>query len=140
MSKEGVVAVHFFSKRDIEPDYSGYVDEYRFTPLTPSLEKALAVLAGGETCARRDEALELEELGYIKDLTFYLSSSFWFELTARGRRYADELAAYRERRDRWAAGREAERRRDMWLQFAQGIFTTLVGALIGAAATLAAVG
>ena len=57
-----------------------------------------------------------------------------------GRRYADELAAYRERRDRWAAVREAERKRDMWVQFTQGILTTLMGALIGAAATLAAVG
>lgn len=132
--------MHFFSKRDIEPDYSGYVDEYRFIPLTPSLEETLAEMAGGGTCARRDEALELEELGYIKNLTFYLASSFSFELTARGRRYADELAAYRERRDRWAAVREAERKRDMWVQFAQGILTTLMGALIGAAATLAAVG
>lgn len=132
--------MHFFSKRDIEPDYSGYVDEYRFIPLTPSLEETLAEMAGGGTCERRDEALELEELGYIKNLTFYLASSFSFELTARGRRYADELAAYRERRDRWAAVREAERKRDMWVQFAQGILTTLMGALIGAAATLAAVG
>lgn len=139
MSKEGIV-VHIFSKREIEPDYSGYVDEYRFIPLTPSLEETLAEMAGGGTCARRDEALELEELGYIKDLTFYLASSFSFELTARGRRYADELAAYRERRDRWAAVREAERKRDMWVQFTQGILTTLMGALIGAAATLAAVG
>lgn len=126
--------MHIFSKREIEPDYSGYVDEYRFTPLTPSLERALAELAGGETRARRDEALELEELGYIKDLTFYLASSFSFELTARGRRYADELAAYRERRDRWAAARAEEERRRGRSTFTREAAIALLSVVAGYAA------
>ncbi len=36
------MSVHVGSKREVAPDFSGYVDEYRFTPLTPSLERALA--------------------------------------------------------------------------------------------------
>ena len=126
--------MHIFSKREIEPDYSGYVDEYRFTPLTPSLERALAELAGGETRARRDEALELEELGYIKALTFSLASSFSFELTARGRRYADELAAYRERRDRWAAARAEEERRRGRSTFTREAAIALLSVVAGYAA------
>ncbi|WP_343008402.1 hypothetical protein [Parolsenella catena] len=88
---------------------------------------------------RRDEAEELEAMGYISDLTFYLAGAARFEVTSKGRRYADELASYRQRRDRWAADRESERRRDVWVQFAQGLITTTLGALIGAAATMAAV-
>ena len=139
LSKEGVPAVHIFSNRGIEPDYSGYVDEYRFTPLTPALEKALATMVKTRSFDRRDEAEELERLGYIRDLTFYLAGSCRFDVTAKGSRYAEELAAYRLRRDRWAESREAERKRDLWVQFAQGLITALVGAAIGAAATLAAV-
>lgn len=134
------MSVHVGSKREAAPDFSGYVDEYRFTPLTPALERALAQMVETGTLDGRDEAEELEALGYIRDLTFYLAGSFRFEVTAKGRRYAGELAAYRQRRDRWAADREAERRRDLWVQFAQGLITTLAGAILGAAATLAAVG
>lgn len=130
---------HRNSKRRTGPDYSGYVDEYRFIPLTPSLERALALMVDEHEIERRDEAEELESMGYISDLTFYLGNAYGFEVTAKGRRYADELAAYRSRRDRWANDREAERRRASWVQFAQGLITTLAGALIGAAATLAAV-
>ena len=78
-------------------------------------------------------------MGYISDLTFYLAGAARFEVTSKGMRYADELASYRQRRDRWAADRESERRRDVWVQFAQGLITTTLGALIGAAATMAAV-
>ena len=131
--------MHFFSKRDIEPDYSGYVDEYRFIPLTPSLEDALEKMVGGSLGDIRD-AVELERLGYIDGLERIIGSAVRYDVTPKGRRYAAEAEAYRDRRDRWAAGREAERKRDMWVQFAQGILTTLMGALIGAAATLAAVG
>ena len=134
------MAEHSDSKREIEPDYSGYVDEYRFIPLTPTLEKALARMVEKHEIESRDEAEELEGMGYIRDLTFYLGNAYSFEVTAKGKRYAGELVAYRQRRDRWAADREAERRRASWAQFAQGLITTLAGALIGAAATLAAVG
>lgn len=112
MQKEGVVVVHIFSKRDIEPDYSGYVDEYRFIPLTPSLEETLAEMVSKRTFSRKDEALELEELGYIRDLMFHTSTACTFRIAAKGRCYAAEAEAYRERRDRWAAARaEDERRR-----------------------------
>lgn len=131
--------LHKHPKREIGPDISGYVDEYRFTPITPSLERTLSQMVETGSFDGRDEAEELEAMGYVRDLTFYLAGSCRFEVTAKGRRYADELAAYRERRDRWAADREAERRRASWAQFAQGLTTTLFGALIGAAATLAAV-
>jgi len=133
------MSVHVGSKREVAPDFSGYVDEYRFTPLTPSLERALARMVETGSFDRRDEAEELEAMGYISDLTFYLTGVARFEVTSKGRRYAEELASYRQRRDRWAADREAERRRDQWVQFAQGLITTILGALIGAAATLAAV-
>lgn len=133
------MSVHVGSKREVGPDFSGYVDEYRFTPLTPSLERALAQMVETGSFDRRDEAEELEAMGYIRDLTFYLAGSFRFEVTAKGRRYAEELASYRQRRDQWATDREAERRRDVWVRFAQGLITTMLGALIGAAATLAAV-
>ena len=133
------MSVHVGSKREVAPDFSGYVDEYRFTPLTPSLERALARMVETGSVDRRDEAEELEAMGYISDLTFYLTGVARFEVTSKGRRYAEELASYRQRRDRWAADREAERRRDQWVQFAQGLITTILGALIGAAATLAAV-
>ena len=104
--------MHIFSKREIEPDYSGYVDEYRFIPLTPSLEEALGEMVRNRTFTRRDEALELEELGYIRDLMFNTSTACTFRIAAKGRRYAAEAEAYRERRDRWAAARaEDERRR-----------------------------
>lgn len=104
--------MHFFSKREIEPDYSGYVDEYRFIPLTPSLEEALGEMVRNRTFTRRDEALELEELGYIRDLMFNTSTACTFRIAAKGRRYAAEAEACGERRDRWAAARaEDERRR-----------------------------
>ena len=45
-AEEGA-AVHVISKRGLEPDYSGCVDEYCFTPLTPSLEDALEKMTGG---------------------------------------------------------------------------------------------
>lgn len=138
--QEAIMVEHSGSKREIEPDYSGYVDEYRFIPLTPSLEKALARMVEKHEIEGRDEARELEGMGYIRDLAFYLGNAYSFELTAKGRRYAGELAAYRQRRDRWAADRDAERKRNLWVQFAQGLITTLAGAAIGAAATLVAVG
>lgn len=120
------MSVHVGSKREVAPDFSGYVDEYRFTPLTPSLERALARMVETGSFDRRDEAEELEAMGYISDLTFYLAGVARFEVTSKGRRYAEELASYRRRRDRW-------------VQFAQGLVTALVGAAVGAAATLATV-
>lgn len=139
LSKEGVV-VHIFSKRDIEPDYSGYVDEYRFIPLTPSLEETLGEMVSDGTFSRRDEALELEELGYIRDLVFHLSSLVSFEVTARGRRYADEAAAYRDRRDRWAASRAEEERRRGRSVFMREAAIALLSAAAGSAAMLLATG
>lgn len=102
--------MHLFSKRDIEPDYSGYVDEYRFIPLTPSLEDALEKMVGGSLGDIRD-AVELERLGYIDGLERIIGSAVRYDVTPKGRRYADEAAAYRERRDRWVAARAEEERR-----------------------------
>ena len=131
---------HSGSKREIEPDYSGRVDEYRFMPLTPSPERALARMVGKREIEGRDEAGEPEGMGCIRGPAFRLGNACSFELTAKGKRHAGEPAAYRQRRDRWAADRDAERKGDLWAQFAQGPITTLAGAAIGAAATLAAVG
>ena len=47
--EEGLFVMHGSSKREIEPDYSGYVDEYRFIPLTPSLGAALATIVESVT-------------------------------------------------------------------------------------------
>lgn len=57
--------MHIFSKREIEPDYSGYVDEYRFIPLTPSLEDALEKMVGGSLGDIRDavEPYEFAPMG-----------------------------------------------------------------------------
>lgn len=132
--------MHFFSKREIEPDYSGYVDEYRFIPLTPSLEETLGEMVSEGTFSRRDEALELEELGYIRDLVFHLSSLVSFEVTARGRRYADEAAAYRDRRDRWAASRAEEARRRGRSVFIREAAIALLSAAAGSAAMWLATG
>lgn len=138
--KEGVVVVHFFSKRDVEPDYSGYVDEYRFIPLTPSLEETLGEMVSEGTFSRRDEALELEELGYIRNLVFHLSTLVSFEVTARGRRYAAEAEAYRERRDRWAAARAEEERRRGRSVFMREAAIALLSAAAGSAAMWLATG
>lgn len=48
------MSVHVGSKREVAPDFSGYVDEYRFTPLTPSLERALARMVETGSFDRRD--------------------------------------------------------------------------------------
>ena len=77
--------MHFFSKRDIEPDYSGYVDEYRFIPLTPSLEDALGKMVGGSLGDIRD-AVELERLGYIDGLERIIGSAVRYDVTPKGRR------------------------------------------------------
>ena len=132
--------MHIFSKREIEPDFSGYVDEYRFIPLTPSLEETLGEMVRDGTFSRRDEALELEELGYIRDLVFHMSTLVSFEVTARGRRYAAEAEAYRERRDRWAAARAEEERRRGRSVFMREAAIALLSAAAGSAAMWLATG
>ena len=135
MSKEGAV-VHFFSKRDIEPDYSGYVDEYRFIPLTPSLEDALEKMVGGSLGDIRD-AVELERLGYIDGLERIIGSAVRYDVTPKGRRYADEAAAYRERRDRWVAARSEEAAAAERSRFARDAAIAIVSAVLGAVASMA---
>lgn len=127
--------MHFFSKRDIEPDYSGYVDEYRFIPLTPSLEDALEKMVGGSLGDIRD-AVELERLGYIDGLERIIGSAVRYDVTPKGRRYADEAAAYRERRDRWAATRAEEERRRGRSVFMREAAIALLSVVAGYAAAL----
>lgn len=132
--------MHIFSKREIEPDFSGYVDEYRFIPLTPSLEETLGEMVRDGTFSRRDEALELEELGYIRDLVFHMSTLVSFEVTARGRRYAAEAEAYRDRRDRWGAARAEEERRRGRSVFLRDAAIALLSAAAGSVAMWLATG
>lgn len=54
-----------------EPDFSGYADLYGFTPLPTRLETTLAEMIDEGEFDSRENAVELEELGYVRDLVFY---------------------------------------------------------------------
>ena len=145
---------HDTPNQDYEPDLSGYVDEYRFVPLTPELEDALSRLvervddARGDTPRSEmrfhvksgdDECRELAGLGYLSELTAYVNGDILASITPRGSRYESEKAAYVERRDRWVASRRRDRRRQLIFQlgiallsFVGGIMCTLLGSLLQA--------
>lgn len=128
-----------FSLFDFEPDPSGYVDEYRFVPLTPRLAAVLSGMIAGRGFDSLSEARELEELGYVSDLAVVFGGNVSFQITPKGMAYEQEYETYRERRDAWADARRREER----ARFAQSAFvatfSALAGAVIGAATTLAAV-
>ena len=143
---------HGTPKRDYEPDLSGYVDEYRFVPLTPELEDALSQIVEkvDEMCGdtpRCDvtltirhgdyECRELADLGYLSELTTYINGDTIASLTPKGSRYGSEKAAYVERRDRWVASRRRDRSRQQWYQlgmtflgFVGGVMTALLTGLL----------
>lgn len=131
---------HFDSDRDV--DFSGYVDEYGFMPLTPSLEAALSDVvesisrssAGkpmttlvfkerGET----DELLELARLGYLDQPSKYLDGDAAFRITAKGARYAKEKESYLRRRRVWGEARRREHREDLLFQMAISLLSFLGG-------------
>ena len=143
---------HGAPKIDFEPDLSGYVDEYRFVPLTPSLEDALAQIVEKIDAERGDasrseirfsiklgddECRELAALGYLSEQTAYINGDTVSSLTPKGSRYGSEKAAYVERRDRWVASRRLDRDRQQWHQlgmtllgFVGGVMTAMLSGLL----------
>lgn len=145
---------HDTPNQDYEPDLSGYVDEYRFVPLTPELEDALTQIVekvdGARGNAPRteapfyvpaggDECRELIDLGYLVASGSRTNGAELVSLAPKGARYGSEKVAYVERRDRWVASRRRDRRRQLIFQlgiallsFVGGIMCTLLGSLLQA--------
>lgn len=141
---------HAGSNQDI--DFSGYVDEYRFIPLTPSLEVALEgvieylnVSSRGEPITQLlftqrdnlDEVTELCRMGYIEQARTYVDGGASFRLTSKGVRYSEEKNAYLSRKDAWARMKRSEARRGALLQvgiallsFIGGIVCAVVGGML----------
>ena len=131
---------HAGSNQDI--DFSGYVDEYGFMPLTPSLETALTdALSSMEDAGNGspvtsltfiegqmiDEMTELARLGYLDQPSKYLDGRAAFRVTSKGARYMVEKHDYIKRKDAWAAARRHERRSDALFQVVVALFSFLGG-------------
>lgn len=131
-------------------DYSRYVDEYRFIPLTPELERILAdAVSRAEneyslhvpyelTVSAKAGSPEFEELarrGYLAGLVRNIDGSVSAHLTPMALRYAGEREAYEGRREAWR--RTVERDERSRRRFEMGV--ALGAALIGAIASLAGV-
>lgn len=146
-----MVAREHGRSQPFEPDFSGYVDEYRFVPLTPRLADALdditsklPVDANGEPDTEvtftvrtgQTEADELYARGYLMDVNWYMDGTCSARLSSAGASYDREYRAYVARRDSWARDRQAEKRHERRFQTALvllGVAGSLIGALIGAA-------
>lgn len=137
----------------VTPDCSGYVDEYRFVPLTPQLERALMEMLAAEGrekgLARNsavvdgflDEACELREAGFLGGCRAWGDGRTLVYLKAKARRYPAESESYRARRGAWARDRLRERSGERWAQLCNTVlagFMGLIGAAIGAVATILA--
>lgn len=133
---------HAGSNQDI--DFSGYVDEYGFMPLTPLLENALieAVERVGEAAnggditklhikqdGCLDETRELCRLGYMEESSRYIDDSALYRVTSKGARYMDEKSAYDERKNAWAEARRRERRSDTLFQAAVAMLSFIGGVI-----------
>lgn len=141
---------HAGSNQDI--DFSGYVDEYRFVPLTPSLEKVLVDAVKGlgdpkgvvpmtsreiRTIDKVAEMCELARLGYLDGPLGYSGKRTVFTATSKGLRYSEEKNAYLSRKDAWARMKRSEARNGALLQvgiallsFLGGIVCAVVGGML----------
>lgn len=128
---ERSVVLHIENPFKKEPDFSGYSDPYGFAPLPPGLEATLAKMVDGGGFDSRDNAIELERLGYISDLTFYFRQYARWEITPKGKSYAFDKAEYLKRREAWAR-RQRQHERG---QFAREILIAVIGAVIGSIVT-----
>lgn len=131
---------HAGSNQDI--DFSGYVDEYRFIPLTPSLEVALEGVveylndsSRGKPITQmfftqRDNLDDIKELcrtGHIEQARTYADGGGSFRLTSKGARYSEEKSAYLSRRDAWARMKRSEARRGALLQVGIALLSFIGG-------------
>ena len=137
--------------RDLETDFSPYRDEYGFMPLSPDLDRSLEQIISkardgadefGMVAIERDggfltDAKELERLGYVSKVNFMPDGRTVLLPMAKGYRYRLELERYEDRKRIWAEARRrearAERRWRIWTAL-----LGLIGAVVGAAATIAA--
>lgn len=135
VSVERSVVLHIENPFKKEPDFSGYSDPYGFVPLPPGLEATLAKMVD-DGFDREDDAVELERLGYISDLTFYFRQYARWEITPKGKSYASDKAEYLKRREAWAR-RQQQHERD---QFVREILIAVISATIGSIVTQFIVG
>lgn len=118
---------HFENPFKKEPDFSGYSDPYGFAPLPPGLEATLAKMVDDDGFDSEDNAVELERLGYVRDLVFHFRQYVSYEITPRGKSYASDKAAYLERREAWARRRQQDERS----RFIREILIAAIGAAFG---------
>ena len=141
-----------------------YVDEYGFKPLTPRLQKALYLLLD-HACqenwpavdnyleviypAHFDAVIDLGTFEELKDLGYVgIDATHWGDRATGGMPYKalfykEELEAYNNRKRDWEnqeALKEKKAKRFQILLSILGIIGALLGAIIGAWATLRAVG
>ena len=141
---------HSATSEAYEPDYSGYLDEYRFVPLTPSLADALDdithnVPRDGNGMPSTEAFFkvtdkgvpmvdELHTKGYLTDVTRYIDGGVRARVSNAGARYADEHRDYLARRRKWARDRETERRNERRFQLylvLLGIIGSMLSACVG---------
>ena len=131
VSVERSVVLHIENPFKEEPDFSGYADPYSFAPLPPGLEATLAKMVDDGGFDSKDDANELERLGYISDLTFYFRQYARWEITPKGKSYASDKAEYLKRREAWAR-RQRQHERD---QFVREILIAVISATVGSIVT-----
>lgn len=131
VSVEGNVVLHIENPFKKEPDFSGYSDPYGFAPLPPGLEATLAKMVDDDGFDSEDSAVELERLGYVRDLVFHFRQYVSYEITPRGKSYASDKDAYLERREAWARRRQQNERG----RFIREILIAVIGAAVGSIVT-----
>ena len=141
---------HKGTSEDYEPDYSGFVDEYRFIPLTPSLADALDDITSGVpkdgngmpdtdvgfrvTAKGVPMVDELATKGYLTGVTRYIDGGVKAKVSSAGARYAEEYRDYLSRRNKWAHDREIDRKKEQRFQLflvLLGIIGSMLSASIG---------
>lgn len=128
---ERSVVLHIENPFKKEPDFSGYSDPYGFAPLPPGLEATLAKMVDDDGFDSEDNAVELERLGYVRDLVFHFRQYVSYEITPRGKSYASDKDAYLERREAWAR-QQQQNERD---RFIREILIAAIGAAVGSIVT-----
>lgn len=140
VSVERSVVFHFKNPFNQEPDYSGYIDPYGFTPLPSSLEATLAKMVSDDGFDSEDNANELERLGYVRDLVFHFRQYVSYEITPKGKSYVSDKAEYEKRRDAWAKRQKQDERGKLARDLLIASVGAIVGAVAGAIATALIIG
>ena len=128
---ERSVVLHIENPFKKEPDFSGYSVPYGFAPLPPGLEATLAKMVNDDGFDSENNAVELERLGYVRDLVFHFRQYVSYEITPRGKSYASDKDADLERREAWAR----QRRQDERGRFIREILIAAIGAAVGSIVT-----